>query len=330
MSEVSADGRTWLAEQLFGPDPCPRATGHHLDSVGSTSSSREAMPATVDLDATPSDHTDPPVAPGNPNSGARKVAVGLIALFGVAVLAIVTTLVGSGGSGPATAPAAGPPIAPVAPVAAPSSAAAPADRDEAIHYTAGANCPAGSTPAAALTDPRSGAAWICVRGQQDARVDGQVLRVDLGGSYVVSAVSITPGWVARTSGGVDEWLQHRVVSRLQYVFDDTDRTIFTQDTGDVHGPVTTALPTRVLASKVTVIVLQTARPTTTTPVETRGADVQPGFGDSVLGPFGAPPPPDGTAITDPTPAVDGGDGGDDPVDATFAVSALSFFGHPPR
>jgi hypothetical protein len=39
---------------------------------------------------------------------------------------------------------------------------------------------------------------------------------------------------------------------------DTDRTIFTQDTGNVHGPVTMPLPHKVLASRVAVVILQTA------------------------------------------------------------------------
>lgn len=321
MSDPNPDGRTWVAKQLFGADPCPRPAVHHGDPA--VASAGETPPATVDLDEPP-----PTLAARqhDSNGGARKAAVAMVALFAVAVVAITSTLLGSGGEDPPTASAAGPPTAPVAPVTAPGGAA-PTDQDEAIRFTASANCPTGSTSAAALTDARSGAAWICVRGQLGARVDGQVLRVDLGGSYVLSAVSVTPGWVARSPGGVDEWLQHRVVSRLQYVFDDADRTIFTQDTGGVHGPVTTALPTRVLASKVTVIVLQTARPAASPPVDTGTAPTQPGFGDSVLGPFGAPLPADGTTTTEPVLASDVGD---DPVDATFAVSGLSFLGHPPR
>ncbi|KAA0093681.1 hypothetical protein CIW49_26945 [Mycolicibacterium sp. P1-18] len=323
MSEVSGDGRIWVAEQLFGADPCPRPASHpDHPGVGSTG---ETTSAVVELDEAPPDRTRAAAPECDPNTGARKAALGLLALFAVAVVAITSTLVGSGGEDPPASPSVGPPVAPVAPVAAPSGAA-PAGQDEAVRYTASANCPAGSTSAAALTDPRSGAAWVCVRGQLGARVDGQVLRVDLGGSYVLSAVSITTGWVARIPGGVDEWLQHRVVSRLQYVFDDADRTIVTQDTGDVHGPVTTALPTRVLASKVTVIVLQTARPAASPPVDP-SADATLGVGDSGLAPFAAPPDTDGTVTTDPLPAAEGGD---DPVDATFAISGLSFFGHPPR
>lgn len=327
MSDVGTDGRAWVAEQLFGPDPCPRPTGRRSDPDGLAPAASPT--AAVDLDAPSSGRTDPPAVERDSNPGAGRASVGLAALFGVAVITIVAALVGTGGDGQAAAPAAGPPTAVVQPAPAPPSAAAPADRDEPIGYTASATCPAGSTSAAALTDARRGSAWTCVRGQPGARVDGQVLRVDLGGSYVLTALSITPGWVAKTPGAADEWLQHRVVSRLQYVFDDADRTIFTQDTGDVHGPVTTALPRPVLASRATVIVLQTARPPASPPASTSGVDVPPGFGDSVFDPFEAPPPADATVTSDP-PSVPAADGDDAPVDATFSITALSFFGHPPR
>lgn len=321
MSETTGDGRIWAADQLFGADPGPRPAANPV-----VRSADEPPPTAVDLDTSGPGDADAVVAERDPNTGARRAAAGLLALFAVAVVAITCTLVSTGDHPPPPSTV-GPPTAPVAPVAVPGGDAAAADRDQAIRYTASANCPAGSTAAAALTDARSGAAWICVRGPLGGRVDGQVLRVDLGGSYVLSAVAVTPGWVPTTPGGEDEWLQHRVVSRLQYVFDDADRTVVTQDTGGVHGPVTTALPHRLLASAVTVTVLQTARPAASPPVTTTAPDGAPGSGDSVLGPFGTTPPADGTATT--APAFDA-DSGDDPVDATFAISALTFFGHPPR
>lgn len=154
-----------------------------------------------------------------------------------------------------------------------------------------------------------------MRGGEGAAVDGQVLHIDFGRSYVVSAVSVTPGWVAKTPGGKDEWLQHRVVTRLQYVFDDTDRTIVTQDTANTRGPVTMPLPAKVLASRVTVIVLQTSRPPAD-PLPTTIAP-QPGSPlDSVLGASADPAPPS--------------EADSDPVDATFAMSALKFLGHQPN
>ena len=52
----------------------------------------------------------------------------------------------------------------------------------------------------------------------------------------------------------------------------------------------------------------------------------PGFGDSVLGPDGAPLPADSTSTAEAPGLADT----TDPVDATFAVSALKLFGHEPN
>jgi hypothetical protein len=198
-----------------------------------------------------------------------------------------------------------------------------------VPYTASADCPPGSTSAQALTDTTTDSAWVCVRGTANARVDGQVLRVDFGRTYALSAVSVTPGWVAKTPGGKDEWLQHRVVSRLQYVFNDDARTVFTQDTGTTHGPVTAALPHPVLASRVTVTVLATARPPVSPlPTSDPGSPPTAGFPESMLGEGGAPLGPTGTSVQTGEREFDVD--ATDPVDATFAVSALTFFGHPPR
>ena len=119
-----------------------------------------------------------------------------------------------------------------------------------------------------------------------------------------------------------------MVSRLQYIFNDDDRTIFTQDTANTHGPVTTPLPRKVLASRVTVVVLQTSRPPAS-PLPTADLTTadQPGFVESVLGEAGAPLAPEATQTAVPDPA---GQQASDPVDATFAVSALKFFGHQPN
>jgi hypothetical protein len=115
------------------------------------------------------------------------------------------------------------------------------------------------------------------------------------------------------------------VTRVQYVFNDTDRTVFAQDTGNVHGPVSTPLPHKVLASRVTVVILQTARPSAS-PLPSTTEPTAPGFGDSVLGSDGAPLLADATASTAPDPLGQS----TDPVDATFAMAALTFLGHEPN
>ncbi|WP_157626075.1 hypothetical protein [Mycobacterium sp. 155] len=283
---------------------------------------------------------DTPTAPGpaataageaDPNAGARKVAVWLGTGLVVALTAIVAAVVmftDHSRSAPPPREPAQSAVMPVTPAPAPTSMPPAPDSDQVVPYTAAANCPPGSTSAQSLADASTDSAWVCVRGQQGAQVDGQVLHVDFGHSYVLSAASVTPGWVPKTPGGKDDWLQHRVVTKLQYIFNDGDRTVVTQDTGNVHGPVIMALPKRVLASQVTVIVLQTARPPATPPAGTAdpGGD-QPGFGDSVLGSGGTPPTSDTATATDPA-TLDAP--GTDPVDATFAISALKFFGHQPN
>jgi hypothetical protein len=276
----------------------------------------------TDLDAAPDRAAE------DVNAGAKRTAVALGMVLVLAICAIVGTLMVFGhDAAPTAAPTEDQP-ARVGPSPAPLSLAPAADQDQAIAFTASANCPPGSTAAQALTETDRDSAWVCVRGAAGAQVDGQVLHIDFGRAYQVSAVAVTPGWVAKTSGGQEEWLQHRVVSQLQYVFNDDDRTIVTQSTGDTHGPVTMALPHKVLASRVTVIVLQTVRPPTT-PAPSIGPPgmPQPGFLDSVLGTGGAPPPTDATETTDPAPS---GEPGADPVDATFAISEMKFFGYQPK
>lgn len=317
----------WAADRLFGSEPsaAPPAQTPVADEA-ETPSDAQGPDANVDLDAS----AVPPGAGEQPdiNAGAKKTAM----VFGTALLCAVAVIVAALITFDDTAPtpSARPmPAVAVAAAPAPTPIAAAADQDQAVPYAASANCPAGSTSAQALTDTSSDSAWVCVRGAQGATVDGQVLHVDLGRSYVLAAVSVTPGWVAKTPAGKDEWLAHRVVTRLQYIFNDADRTVLTQDTANTHGPVTTALPHRVLASRVTVVILQTARPPASppppTPVAT-GPDL-PGFGDSTLGPDGAPLPNDATASADPVPLSEQDS---DPVDATFAVSALKFLGHEPN
>jgi len=101
------------------------------------------------------------------------------------------------------------------------------------------------------------------------------------------------------------------------------------DTGNTHGPVTTPLPKKVLASRVTVIILQTSHPPASpAPTGDAAAPAQPGFLDSVLGQGNGPIPADSTQSSQPDPDPMG-QNPTDPVDSTFAVGAMKFFGHQP-
>lgn len=319
----------WAASRLFGPEPSAAPQPERNDDDGGHEDDEKCVPASAERDAPPTPITSVgPEEPIDANAGAKKTAAVLGAGLLAAVVAIVAALTGFGHRDePAVADTA--PSVPMRASAAPTqSVPPPPDSDQSVPFIASANCPAGSTSAQALTDTAGDSAWVCVRGAPGGQVDGQVLHIDLGRSYLLTAVSVTPGWVAKTPGGKDEWLAHRVVTRLQYIFNDDDRTILTQDTGNAHGPVTTPLPHRVLASRVTVVVLQTSRPPASPPPNpAQAASAEPGFLDSVLGAANGPAPSDVTETSapgDPAEQLTG-----DPVDFTFAVAAMKFFGHQP-
>jgi hypothetical protein len=294
---------------------------------------------------------DEPQAPGqgeaqagaDVNAGARRTALWLgSGVVVVAVVIVLAFMVVGGGSAPApseqhraTTPAV---------VAAPSTTNLPVPaQDQAVPFTAWTDsCPNGPGSPLALTDTSTDSAWVCSRGPQESFVDGQVLHVvftcdatrpQSTCSYMLNAVSVTPGWVAKTPGGKDEWLQHRVVTKLQFNFFNGNQLVadpFPVETNSVHGPVSATLPTKVLASRVDVLILHTARPpaaplpTTATPAAEGGDQPPGGLFDSAPGSVPADAPST-TAGDDPASGP-----GSDPVDATFAMSQLQFLGHSPN
>lgn len=288
----------------------------------------------------PTQDLDEPRAAGHDeapdaNIGARHALWWLASAVVLLAVIIVVTFLISGG-GPAAVPAAPhhPPATPVVSAVPIGSNQAASRHDQAIAYSPTTDsCPGGPTSPLALTDTAADSAWVCSRGPQESRLDGQILhitfacdraRADSACGYMLSALSVTPGWVAKTPGGKEEWLQHRVVTRLQFNFYTGERLAadpFFLDTNGAHGPVPATLPGKILASRVEVIVLHTQRPPTA-PVTggglARAGTAPPGLIDSLTG-SGDP------AEAPPTDA-----GLPDAVDATFAMSQLQFFGHPPN
>lgn len=318
--------RPALQEPPAEPDTSPLSEPpHNLDAPPSV---EEAEPGGADV-----------------NAGARRTALWLgSGVVLVAVLIVLAFVVFGGGPDAAPVPqrrAAAPAV-----VAAPTSANLPMpQQDQAVPFTASTeSCSAGSTSPQALADTTTDSAWVCARGPQESFLDGQVLRVkftcdssrpESTCSYMLNSVSVTPGWVAKTPGGKDEWLQHRVVTMLQFnLFNGNQLAAdpFFLPTNSVHGPVTATLPTRVLASRVDVLILHTDRPpaaplpTTTSPTPGANPGQQPpdGLLDSVLG-TGTPDAPLPELPGDPA-----GNATSDPVDATFAMSQMQFFGHAPN
>ena len=210
-------------------------------------------------------------------------------------------------------------------LAAPSSTtAAPDNQDSTIPYTATAvGCLPGSTAAQSVAGADPTQAWVCVTGGNI----GQFLTINLGRTMVVTAVSLTPGWVGADASGADQWHQHRVLTRVQWSFNDAPPTAVPQETGSVHGEATKPMPNRgVLASRIIMLVQETGRApadTTTSPA--------PGGGvlGEVLGPPAAPADPTPTS-TPALPGLPADPSRTDPADNTFAVSSIKIFGHPPQ
>ncbi len=318
---ASAGDGDWVVDRLFGAEPAPTSTAPHL--LDGEIADRPPGQGTGEIGHAPTG--DAPAA--DVDAGAKRTAAWLGVGVVVASAAIVAAFtLGAGGSQPPPPGAAGSPRPAAAVSAAPRTSAATTASDQAIPFTASApGCKAGSTSAQSLSDTAGESAWVCVRGTPEDQADGQVLHIEFSCdaarpastcSYLVNAVSVTPGWVAKTAGAQDDWSAHRVVSRMQYNFYNGNELaeILTQDTGNVHGPAAADLRHPVLASHVVVIILQTSRPPTS-PLPT---------GQPQSGPFDPGPGPSETTAPVSTSAIS------DPVDATFAVTAMQFVGHQPN
>jgi hypothetical protein len=269
----------------------------------------------VDLDADPNPPDDPADSASTPRRFTPWVAAVFVSVAVVATVATIGVSALSSRDTPAAPPRptaiAHPPVA----VAQPPPAS-PQTADAPIPFTASADCPAGSTAAQSVADPSSPTPWICVRS-----VDGQVLTIDLGRAYVLTAISIVPGAVTAAGGNDqgDPWLQHRVVTRVQWQFNDTDNTILKQATGDVHGEAVLTVP-HLLASRITMIVQETSRPPMVAPTATPTPDPAGGVLGPILGaPSTAPGPSPAQLPGEPQPP--------DPSDGTFAVTSIKVIGH---
>jgi hypothetical protein len=286
-------------------------------------------------DETPGDEDDE--TPANPPRFSKPVVIGFLGAVGVVTIGLAAAMVGMQSSSteptPAAAPAASINAVPAPP---PPPAAAPINdpsQDVPIAFQASSPCPqagSGSAQNVASDDPTR--AWVCMRDS-----DGQVMTLDLGKPMKVTAIELTPGWVGTDASGADQWMAHRVVTRVQWILiNGADRTVVTQDTKNAHGPVPQAMPSNgpdqgVLASQIQMVILQTSRPPADSPVAgtpTPGADAS-NNGGILPGILGAPINGSPTAAAGPDPNFGSTEAGSDPVDNTVAISSIKILGHPP-
>lgn len=144
---------------------------------------------------------------------------------------------------------------------------------------------------------------ICVCARRHRRSGG--VDIDLSKTYVITAISLTPGWTGQDASGAAQWSQHRVVTTVQYAFNDTERTLITQDTKNVHGEAVMPVQ-RVLASKVRMLIRQASRPPADAPTSAAASP-------DLCRAYRHPPTFAGDPFVAGTPT--------DPVDHTFAVRA---------
>ncbi|WP_156671154.1 MULTISPECIES: hypothetical protein [unclassified Mycobacterium] len=260
----------------------------------------------------------------------KRIAAGFAAATAVATVVVTGAMLAMRSDPHTTDPdhAAQPHIRLSVVAAPPSTSPAADNQDAAIPYTAtSVGCLPGSTAAQSVAGPDSTQAWVCVTGGNV----GQYLVLNLGRSMVVTAVSITPGWVGADASGADQWHQHRVLTRVQWSFNDAPPTVVPQETGSVHGEATKPMPARgVLASRIILLVQETGRaPADITPTTTPA----PGGGGligEVLGPPAEPADPAPPSSTPALPGLPADQAHTDPADNTFAVSSIKIFGHAPQ
>ncbi|MFE2961035.1 discoidin domain-containing protein [Nocardia tengchongensis] len=182
----------------------------------------------------------------------RRPKVALAIGAALAVL-LVMVLVLSGGGAPSQTPVYAT-ATPAQATPAPASSVTPTTTAAAALTvkSAQSHCPPGGTAGLdAFTGP--GKAWSCPRAY---RVDGQVLTIDLGGTYTVESIGLVPGWDAIGSDGTDQWPKYRTASRVSYQFDDPNITVYTQRTLDQRGLVVTTMKPPVRASRIVLTVVE--------------------------------------------------------------------------
>ena len=203
--------------------------------------------------------------------------------------------------------------------------------DVPIPFQASSPCPqAGSGAAQNVASDDPTRAWVCMRDS-----DGQVLTLDMGKPMKVTAISLTPGWVGTDASGADQWMKHRVVTRVQWILiNGADRTVVTQDTKNAHGPVVQPMPSNgpdqgVLASKIQMIILQTSRPPADTPTGTAAPGADPSNGGGILRQRSGRPAGRCARTPSEDPNFGTTEGNSDPVDNTVAISSITDHRPPP-
>ncbi|MET8797754.1 discoidin domain-containing protein [Nocardia sp. NPDC004568] len=210
----------------------------------------EARPASAP-EATRADRQSPQEMAREVAEQLRKPRVAL-AVAAVVALVIVLLLVVTGGKEEAN-------TTPLAVTAAPTQplpqTTAEASSGTIEPESAESKCPSGGTDGMDAFSGEPDKAWSCPRAY---KIDGQVLRIDLGKKYQIDSIAIVPGWDHVGTDGTDQWTKFRTVSRVSYQLNDEDKTTYTQETLDQRSLVVTQLEPPIEASEITLTVLKSS------------------------------------------------------------------------
>ncbi|MEV0032729.1 hypothetical protein [Nocardia sp. NPDC050793] len=236
------------------PEPSPASNGEDKKPGREDEHSRRTTTRSV-----PGAHSLAPIAvfARGAITQLRRPKVALAAA-GVLLVLVVWGLVAGGDDDETTAR---PPL--IVPTSSPTVTTAQATPSEPAAASgqlitvrsAESRCPPGSTPGIDAFGPDTTKAWACVRAY---RVDGQVLRIDLGKTYQIDSIGIVPGWDHVGQNGEDQWDRYRTVRRVSYRFDDPRSTVYTQQTLDQRTLVVTKIEPPVTASRVVLTVLESS------------------------------------------------------------------------
>lgn len=211
--------------------------------------------ATEDQPERPAESEQAGAGRQTPQEMAREVAEQLrkprvaLAVAAVVALLIVVLLVVNGGEEESGS-------TPLAVTAAPTQAppaTEPSGSGTIMPEAAESTCPQGGTEGMDAFSGEPDKAWSCPRAY---KLDGQVLRIDLGKEYEIDSIGIVPGWDHVGTDGADQWTKFRTVSRVSYQFEDEDRTTYTQETLDQRSLVVTRIEPPLKTSEIVLTVLR--------------------------------------------------------------------------
>lgn len=124
-----------------------------------------------------------------------------------------------------------------------------------IPASSDSKCPEGelSTPVANAFDPAQDKAWVCERA---FGIDGAVATMHFDSSVEISKVALVPGFNFAAPRGEDEWMKHRVVTKVLWRIGDEQ---FVQTINPARTPAELSIP-NLVASDISMTVLTTADP----------------------------------------------------------------------